>query len=479
MFIKPLEAQSQSTHPFVTEQDIQRIFLNLQAIYDISTNFLAALNERFSQCSGIQTLADLFLSDTLLESLTKEYSHYTLNYESAIKCFDALSASNPLAKQFFEEIYNSPNCSHNNLGFYLIMPIQRLPRYRMLLMELQKNTESTHVDYQNIQAALAKVAQAATLINSRKKHLEEMARAKLELENIADFFPTPLDHLPDGRNRLLLSFYKVATHPAKGKTEDVRLYLFDDMLLESHPKHAEPSPAPSASPATSRHRSASLQSTSSSSLLHVTIPQTVLGLYSPTQYDIALYNDAADTSFTLAFFPRNISHGIFFRAYSVASPAEKEEIVEKLSSLSFVKTGATPAPLSVTIEILYANDLPIADLNGFSDPYCIIRYGEHKYRTPTIWKNLNPVWNAKPFRITLDEKHPVVSLNVWDEDLVGSDFLGSVDVPIDLFHQLEPENNLKTFALHDSSYFKLAGIITLRCSIERHQEAFPGIKTKI
>lgn len=45
------------------------------------------------------------------------------------------------------------------------MPIQRIPRYVMLLSDLLKHTEPNHLDYKNISTGLNKVQGVATYIN--------------------------------------------------------------------------------------------------------------------------------------------------------------------------------------------------------------------------------------------------------------------------------------------------------------------------
>jgi len=41
-------------------------------------------------------------------------------------------------------------CSVMRLPYYLIMPIQRIPRYRLLLQELLRNTDCDHPDFENV-----------------------------------------------------------------------------------------------------------------------------------------------------------------------------------------------------------------------------------------------------------------------------------------------------------------------------------------
>jgi len=51
-----------------------------------------------------------------------------------------------------------------NLGNYLILPVQRLPRYEILLEGLKRYTCEEHVDYPNILAALDKVRPQLSLL---------------------------------------------------------------------------------------------------------------------------------------------------------------------------------------------------------------------------------------------------------------------------------------------------------------------------
>lgn len=93
--------------------------------------------------------------------------------------------------------------------------------------------------------------------------------------------------------------------------------------------------------------------------------------------------------------------------------------------------------------VLEASALKIGDLNGLSDPYCMIKVGLHHFRSRTIEKTLNPVWNHS-LRVYVDTAHSLIHINlrnlsretsgleslnleVWDEDTFSTDdFLGTV-----------------------------------------------------
>ncbi|KAJ5631804.1 uncharacterized protein N7484_011904 [Penicillium longicatenatum] len=94
---------------------------------------------------------------------------------------------------------------------------------------------------------------------------------------------------------------------------------------------------------------------------------------------------------------------------------------------------------SLRVDILDAADLPSADRNGFSDPYCKFRIGEDNkdvYKTKVQKKTLHPSWNEffeTPITSRIGANFHV---DVYDWDFGDSaDFLGAA--PIDL-ESLEP-----------------------------------------
>ncbi|KAK7065907.1 hypothetical protein SK128_016336, partial [Halocaridina rubra] len=80
----------------------------------------------------------------------------------------------------------------------------------------------------------------------------------------------------------------------------------------------------------------------------------------------------------------------------------------------------------IELTIIRAQDLVAKDLNGFSDPYCVVKVnGEVKYRTRVMKKTLNPQWDET--LITHLPKPPdALAITLWDHDAFGRDFLGSV-----------------------------------------------------
>lgn len=74
-----------------------------------------------------------------------------------------------------------PRCRGQTLESYLIMPVQRVPRYKLLLEELKRKTNVGHVGYESLCKAIQEVNVAAKHINETIRHKEQREQlAKLE-----------------------------------------------------------------------------------------------------------------------------------------------------------------------------------------------------------------------------------------------------------------------------------------------------------
>lgn len=57
---------------------------------------------------------------------------------------------------------------------FLIMPVQRLPRYVMLIQDLFNFTAKNHPDFEDLQLALKKMKDVAGYVNERKREAENL-----------------------------------------------------------------------------------------------------------------------------------------------------------------------------------------------------------------------------------------------------------------------------------------------------------------
>jgi hypothetical protein len=105
------------------------------------------------------------------------YSQYATDYQKMIDTLAALATSKKF--QAFTTIVDhhlaGPGGNGSELlSSYLILPIQRIPRYELLLRELKRQTVPSNPAFDNINKALSLVRQTATHINETNKRVENM-----------------------------------------------------------------------------------------------------------------------------------------------------------------------------------------------------------------------------------------------------------------------------------------------------------------
>lgn len=84
-------------------------------------------------------------------------------------------------------------------------------------------------------------------------------------------------------------------------------------------------------------------------------------------------------------------------------------------------------------QVLHANKLRAADVNGALDPICKVKLGRFKAKTRVLKKTLEPEWN-ETFMFVLEADDlalmggvPTLSFEVWDHNTLAHDyFLGEV-----------------------------------------------------
>ncbi|KAM6981306.1 multiple C2 and transmembrane domain-containing protein 2 [Aplochiton taeniatus] len=109
-------------------------------------------------------------------------------------------------------------------------------------------------------------------------------------------------------------------------------------------------------------------------------------------------------------------------------PHERENLLDKYSFKSSLENLQDIGFLQV--KVIKAADLLAADLNGKSDPFCVLELGNGRLQTHTIYKTLNPEWN-KVFTFPVKDIHDILEVTLFDED--GDkppDFLGKVAIPL-------------------------------------------------
>ncbi|PRP74676.1 hypothetical protein PROFUN_03598 [Planoprotostelium fungivorum] len=173
-FLKPLTELSETDKRILKPKTIDLIFSNLDQIYNANAPLLSALESKLSNWSDdTSTIGDMFL-EQVPEFVA--YKHYLERHDLTIRKLRKLDKKSSW-QAFQQEMKEQPGSLKGDLSFYLIQPVQRMPRYELLLKDLIKHTNENHPDYKNLKDALQSINELVISAN------EEM-RKQAELEKL-------------------------------------------------------------------------------------------------------------------------------------------------------------------------------------------------------------------------------------------------------------------------------------------------------
>ncbi|KAJ3430194.1 faciogenital dysplasia protein [Anaeramoeba flamelloides] len=175
LFRETIEEQTKQRHSFITKEEYRSIFFNVDEVYEIhSKNFLPLLEGRIGkEWKHGQICSDLFDSMSDWET---GYSNFCKDYEKALKEITRIRQKKDKFDNLLLELKNHENNQGFDITSLLILPVQRVPRYNLLLKEILKHTEKEHPDYDQLQIALDNSKKLATKINKYVQLFENLTK---------------------------------------------------------------------------------------------------------------------------------------------------------------------------------------------------------------------------------------------------------------------------------------------------------------
>ncbi|CAA9999436.1 unnamed protein product [Nesidiocoris tenuis] len=216
-----------SSERALTESDPARILINSPAFWkDTRTHVVVELYEtEKSYVESLQILV-MFTKPSVIET----YSAFINNWETAYETIKSSMQSKPAFAKFVETTAKEHK-GKLSLDSLLIMPVQRIPRYELLIQTLLKHTESCHSDARLLidaqhgihdLATTINFGRHATSLNTRSSTCHELAQLETIIEGLAGGLTSP--------DRTFLCHDQVSITTAMGR-KDRALFLFSDLLL--------------------------------------------------------------------------------------------------------------------------------------------------------------------------------------------------------------------------------------------------------
>eukprot|EP01091_Cochliopodium_minus_P019035 TRINITY_DN7869_c0_g1_i1.p1 TRINITY_DN7869_c0_g1~~TRINITY_DN7869_c0_g1_i1.p1 ORF type:complete len:795 (-),score=251.90 TRINITY_DN7869_c0_g1_i1:677-2830(-) len=208
--------------PMISDEGCQTIFSNVDQIYAINKELLFTIEKRLSVWSTLSTIGDIFIE---LGPYLKMYSFYAANYENSNHYYTKLLEKKSNVK-FMESIRLKKEVKNLDLPSYLILPIQRIPRYSLLLSQLMKVTSKSEEDYSLIEKAKELIENVATNLDLTVKGHNDAGVIQKVFSDIVSF---PGEIFKDPQRKLLKE--GVLVRMDKKITSSTWLILTTDCLL--------------------------------------------------------------------------------------------------------------------------------------------------------------------------------------------------------------------------------------------------------
>jgi hypothetical protein len=159
--------QEAEKDPQIDKELLHKIFGNMKLILPINQNHLYdVLVQRVTNWNSKTLIGDLFVN---FAHLLKMYTQYSNGYDVAMKSLDIIATQSWFPRFCQVKVL---------IESLLIMPIQRIPRYNLLLTDLYRHTPSDHADDSNILKALNNIRNTASHVNegiAKHKNFDKLA----------------------------------------------------------------------------------------------------------------------------------------------------------------------------------------------------------------------------------------------------------------------------------------------------------------
>ena len=149
------------------------------------------------------------------------YKNYINFYSKSTETIKKCIEKNSGFKMFLDQARINPKSERNSLQDLLIMPIQRIPRYVLLLRDLIVSTSANSPDYSALYEAWCKLSAIGDYINEAKKRAEATQKM-FEIQDMVDNCPPTLIRFPR---------WYMCKVDTKLKGTEYTLFLFNDRLL--------------------------------------------------------------------------------------------------------------------------------------------------------------------------------------------------------------------------------------------------------
>uniref|UniRef100_A0A4W4DXD6 FYVE, RhoGEF and PH domain containing 3 n=1 Tax=Electrophorus electricus TaxID=8005 RepID=A0A4W4DXD6_ELEEL len=218
------------TEAGINQEVITGIFSNISSIYCFHHQFLLPeLQMRITQeWNTNPRIGDILQK---LAPFMKMYGEYVKNFDRAMDLVNTWTQRSTQFKSVVQNIQKQDVCGNLTLQHHMLEPVQRIPRYELLLKDYLKKLPNDALDRKDTEKALDLISTAANHSNAAIRKMEKMHKL-LEVYERLD----GEEDIVNPANELIKEGHIKKMSAKNGTAQDRYLYLFNNMLLYCVPK---------------------------------------------------------------------------------------------------------------------------------------------------------------------------------------------------------------------------------------------------
>ncbi|XP_026143021.1 FYVE, RhoGEF and PH domain-containing protein 4-like isoform X2 [Carassius auratus] len=225
-YAKLLEEGKKDTFPMDV---VKNIFSNISSINTFHSQFLLPdLEKRMGEWTSTPRIGDILQK---LTPFLKMYAEYVKNFDNAMDLLKQWMDRSPPFKAIILEIQSQEACGSLSLQHHMLEPVQRVPRYEMLLKDYLKKLPHDHIDRHDAEKSLEIISMAATHSNTAIRKTENLKKLLEIYEMLGEE-----EDVVNPSNELIKEGHILKLAARNTSAMDRYLFLFNNMLLYCVPK---------------------------------------------------------------------------------------------------------------------------------------------------------------------------------------------------------------------------------------------------
>ncbi|KAJ9078926.1 epithelial cell transforming sequence 2 oncoprotein-like [Entomophthora muscae] len=220
IFVIPFRELVAESKPIILPYDIKAVFNNIEEISLLNESFLNDLLGLDVSCKNLGEICEKNMAKFDV------YHNYISGYNYSHEYTCSLERKNNAYFNFLMNARDHPECEKLALKDLIVMPVQRLPRYKILFTDYLRFTPKDHPEYSGLYKALVKVNEISNLAG------QKLSETALELSNLLK----AIDDCPAkilSSSRYLITQLDCVENDISTFTpqENITLYLLNDCLV--------------------------------------------------------------------------------------------------------------------------------------------------------------------------------------------------------------------------------------------------------